>query len=47
MYYATGAAIPITRSDPDVGDKDSRDNVRNAVKSGGYCATKTTPLIKP
>ena len=45
--YIFGAAICIAYGDPDGGDEDSRDGVRNTVKSGGYCAAKTTPLVKP
>ena len=30
-----------------VTNKDGRDGARSAVKSGGYCAGKTIPLIKP
>ena len=44
--YAFGAAILIAHGDPDGGDEDGRDGVRSAAKSGGYCAAKTTPLIK-
>ena len=44
--YALDAANPIAHGDPDGGDEDGRDGVRNAVKSGGYCAAKTTSLIK-
>ena len=36
--YAFSAAIPIAHGDPDGGDKDGRDGVRSAVKSGSYCA---------
>ena len=46
MGYVFGAAIRIAYGDPDGGDDDSRDGVRSAAKSGGYCAAKTTPLIK-
>ena len=45
--YAFGAAIRIAYGDPDGGDEDGRDGARSAVKSGGYCAAKTTPLVKP
>ena len=44
--YALGAAIRIAYGDPDSGDEDGRDGARSAVKSGGYCAAKTTPLVK-
>ena len=37
------AAICIAYGDRDGGDKDGRDGVHSAVKSGGYCAAKTTP----
>ena len=46
MDYAFGAAIGIAYGDPNGGDEDSRDGSRSSVKSGGYCAAKTTPLIK-
>ena len=45
--YAFGAAIHIAHGDPDGDDEDSRDDTRSAVKSGGCCAAKTIPLIKP
>ena len=45
--YAFGAAIRIAYGDPGGGDEDGRDGARSAVKSGGYCATKTITLIKP
>ena len=32
--------------DPNGDDEDGRDGVRSAAKSGGYCAVKTTLLIK-
>ena len=44
--YVFGAAIRIAYGDPDGGDKDCRGSVRSAVKSDGYCAAKTTPIIK-
>ena len=44
--YAFSAAIHTAYGDP-VGDyKDSRDDARSAIKSGGCCATKTTPPNK-
>ena len=46
MGYAFAAAIRITYGDRDDGNEDSRDGARSAVKSGGYCAAKTTPLFK-
>ena len=45
--YALGAAIRIAYGDPGGGDEDGRDGARSAVKSGGYCAAKTTPFVKP
>ena len=45
--YAFGAIIRIAYGDPDGGDEDGRDSGRSAVKSGGCCAAKTTPLVKP
>ena len=45
--YALGATICIAYGDPDGGDEDGRDGSLSAVKSGGYCAAKTTPLVKP
>ena len=44
--HAFGAAIRIAYGDRDGGDEDGRDGVRSAVKSGGYCAAKTTLLNK-
>ena len=44
--YATGAAILIAHADPGGGDEDDHDGMRSNAKSGGYCAAKTTPLIK-
>ena len=41
-----GAAITIAHGNPNGGDEDSHDSVRSAAKSDGYCAAKTTPLIK-
>ena len=38
--------MPIAHGDLDGGDKDGHDGVRSAAKSGGYCAAKTTSLIK-
>ena len=46
MGDAFGAAIRIAYGDPDGGDEDGRDGARSAVKSGGYCAAKTTPSLK-
>ena len=46
MGYAFGVAIPITNDNPDGGDKDGRNGVCSAAKSGGDRAAKTTPLIK-
>ena len=46
MGYAFGAAIRIAYGDLDGGDEDGRGGVRSAVKSGGYCAAKTTPPNK-
>ena len=46
LDYAVGNAIAIAHDDPDGGDEDGRDGVCSAAKSGGYCAAKTTPLIK-
>ena len=39
--YAFDDAILIAHGDPDGGDKDGRDGVRSAAKSGGHCATKS------
>ena len=44
--YAFGAVLLIVHGDPDDANEDGRDSVRSAAKAGGYCATKTTPLIK-
>ena len=44
--YAFGAAIRIAYGDRDDSDEDGCDGVRSAVKSGGYCAAKTTPPNK-
>ena len=44
--YAFGSAIRIAYGDRDGGDEDGRDGVRSAVKSGSYCAAKTTPPTK-
>ena len=46
MYSSLVATIAIVQGDPDGGDEDGRDGVRSAAKSGGYCAAKTTPLIR-
>ena len=40
------AAIRITYGDPNGGDKDGRNGVLSAVRSGGYCAAKTSLIIK-
>ena len=45
--YVFRVAICIAYGDADGDDEDSRNGVRNTVKSGGYCAAKTIPLIKP
>ena len=45
--YAFGAAIRIAYGNRDGGDEDGRDGACSAVKSGGCCAAKTIPLIKP
>ena len=45
--YAFGAAIRIAYGDRDGGNEDGRDGARSAVKSGGYWAAETIPLIKP
>ena len=47
MDYAFGAVIRIAYDDPDGGDEDGRDGARSTVKSGGYFAAKTMPLVKP
>ena len=47
IYYAFGAAICIAYGDPDGGDEDGHDGACSAVKSGGCCAAKIIPLIKP
>ena len=44
--YAFGAAICIAYGDCDGGDEDGRDSARNAVRSGGCCASKTSPPYK-
>ena len=44
--YAFSAAIRITYGDRDGGDEDGRDGARSAFRSGGCCATKTTPPHK-
>ena len=44
--YAFGAAILIAYGDRDGDDEDGRDGARSAVRSGGYCAAKTTPPHK-
>ena len=44
--YAFGTAILITHGDLYGSDEGGRDGVRSTAKSGGYCAAKTTPLIK-
>ena len=46
MGYVFRAVIHIVCCDPDCGDKGGRGSVRSAVKSGGYCAAKTTLIIK-
>ena len=46
MVYVFSTAIRIAYGDPDGGKEDGRDDVHKAVKSGGYCAKKTTPIIK-
>ena len=43
INYVFGATIAIAHGNDDGGDKDGRDSVRRAAKSGGYCAAKTTP----
>ena len=46
MGYAFSAAIRIACGDLDGRDEDGRNGVRIAIKSGGYCAAKTTPSYK-
>ena len=46
VSYTFDAAIRIVYGDPDGSNEDDRDDVRSAVKSSGYFAAKTTPLIK-
>ena len=47
MGYAFSTAVLIAYGDSDGGNEDGRDSVRSVVKSGGCCAAKTIPLIKP
>ena len=42
MGYAFGAIICIAYGDLDGGNEDDHEGVRSAIKSGAYCATKTT-----
>ena len=42
INYVFGATIAIAHGNDDGGDKDGRDSVRRAAKSGGYCAAKAT-----
>ena len=42
MDYVFGAAIDIAYGDSDGGDKDGRDGARSTVRSGDFCAAKTT-----
>ena len=46
--YALDAVILIAHGDSDGGDEDGQNGVRSlaSAKSGGYCAAKTTPIIK-
>ena len=44
--YAFWSDICIAYGDRDGGDEDGRDGARSAVRSGGCCAAKTTPLYK-
>ena len=46
VYYACRSAICIAYGDFDGGDEDDRNGARSAVRSGGYCAAKTTPPCK-
>ena len=46
VYYACRSAICIAYGDFDGGDEDDRNGARSAVRSGGYCAAKTTPPYK-
>ena len=46
IIYAFGAAIRIVYGNLGDDDEDSCDGMRSAIKSGGYCAAKTTPPNK-